>query len=231
MSPLFLGIDVGTQSLRAAVIDAEGNCRSFATSPIHTSYPQPGWAEQDPLEWWQAAREAVPQALARGQLKPEDIAGIGLDCTACTVLPCREDGTPLRKALLWMDQRAFREAAEISVTRDPILRYVSGVISPEWMLPKALWLKRHEPAVYHQAAKLIECTDWFMHQLTGAWTLSLNNVTVKWDYARPDGGWSERLLRQVGLDRSAAACSAATPTPWSRACTRWKAVRRPRARS
>ena len=167
MSPLFLGIDVGTQSLRATVIDATGNCRSFATSPIHTTYPQPGWAEQDALEWWQAAQEAVPQALAGGQVKPGDIAGIGLDCTACTVLPCREDGAPLRKALLWMDQRAFREAAEISVTRDPILRFVSGVVSPEWMLPKALWLKRHEPAVYGQASNLVECTDWFMHQLTG----------------------------------------------------------------
>jgi FGGY-family pentulose kinase len=199
-SPLFLGIDVGTQSLRAAVIDTAGNCRSFATSPIHTTYPQPSWAEQDPSEWWQAAREAVPQALARGQVNPGDIAGIGLDCTACTVLPCRDDGTPLRKALLWMDQRAFREAAEISATADPILRYVSGVISPEWMLPKALWLKRHEPVVFDQSSKLIECTDWFMHQLTGEWTLSLNHVTVKWNYARPDGGWSLPMLRQVGLE-------------------------------
>jgi FGGY-family pentulose kinase len=199
-SPLFLGIDVGTQSLRAAVIDAAGNCRSFATSPINTAYPQPGWAEQEALQWWQAAREAVPQALARGQVNPHDIAGIGLDCTACTVLACREDGTPLRKALLWMDQRAFREAAEISATGDPILRYVSGVVSPEWMLPKALWLKRHQPDIYGQADRIVECTDWFMHQLTGEWTLSLNHVTVKWNYARPDGGWSLPMLRQVGLE-------------------------------
>src|SRR5712692_223822 len=199
-SPLFLGLDVGTQSLRAAVIDAAGNCRSFATSPIQTTYPQPGWAEQDASQWWQAAREAVPQALTRGQVVANDIAGIGLDCTACTVLPCRDDGTPLRKALLWMDQRSYREAAEISATGDPILRYVSGVVSPEWMLPKALWLKRHEPAVYDQSSKLIECTDWFMYQLTGDWTLSLNHVTVKWNYARPDGGWSLPMLRQVGLE-------------------------------
>jgi FGGY-family pentulose kinase len=199
-SPLFLGLDVGTQSFRAAVIDSAGNCRSFATSPINTTYPQPGWAEQNALEWWQAAKEAVPKALAKEQINPADIAGIGLDCTACTVLPCRDDGTPLHPALLWMDQRSFREAAEISATGDPILRYVSGVVSPEWMLPKALWLKRHNSAVYGSASKLVECTDWFMHQLTGEWTLSLNHVTVKWNYARPDGGWSDALLRKVGLD-------------------------------
>lgn len=200
LSPLFLGLDVGTQSFRAAIIDAAGNCRSFATSPIRTTYPQPGWAEQDALEWWQAARDAVTQALSKGQISPSDIAAIGLDCTACTVLPCQNDGTPGHKALLWMDQRSFREAAEISATGDPILRYVSGVVSPEWMLPKALWLQRHEPAVYGKASKIVECTDWFMHQLTGEWTLSLNHVTVKWNYARPDGGWSHSLLQRVGLD-------------------------------
>ena len=199
-TPLFLGLDVGTQSVRAALFDPDGNCRGFATAPLDTTHPHPGWAEQDAGQWWQAARAAIPEALNRGAAKAEDLAGIGLDCTACTVIPSRADGTPLRKALLWMDQRAFREAEEISATRDPILRYVSGVVSPEWMLPKALWLKRHEPAVYDRAERLVECTDWFMYRLTGDWTLSLNHVSVKWNYARPDGGWSAALLRQVGLD-------------------------------
>src|SRR5262249_43410583 len=119
---------------------------------------------------------------------------------SCTVLPCRRDGTPLRRALLWMDQRAVREAEEITATSDPTLRYVSGIVSPEWMLPKALWLKRHEAALYEQTERLVECIDWFMHRLTGEWTLSLNNVTVKWNHAQPDGGWSKALLRHVGLD-------------------------------
>lgn len=198
--PLFLGLDVGTQSVRAALYDPSGNCRTFAAAPLETFHPQPAWAEQDAGQWWQAARAAVREALARGGVSAAEVAGVGLDCTACTVIPCRADGTPLRRALLWMDQRAYREAEEISAAGDPTLRYVSGVVSPEWMLPKALWLKRHEPAVYDQAGRLVECTDWFMFRLTGGWTLSLNNVTVKWDYARPDGGWSRDLLRRVGLD-------------------------------
>jgi FGGY-family pentulose kinase len=198
-SPLLLGIDVGTQSVRAALFDLAGACRAYATAPLDTTHPHPGWAEQDAGQWWHATCSAVPEALARAGARPEEVAGIGLDCTACTVLPCRADGTPLGRALLWMDQRAVREAEEISATGDPSLRYVSGVVSPEWMLPKALWLKRHEPAVYDQAERLVECTDWFMYRLSGTWTLSLNNVTVKWSYARPDGGWSAPLLRQVGL--------------------------------
>jgi FGGY-family pentulose kinase len=199
-SPLFLGLDVGTQSLRAALFDPAGNCRAFATSALDTTHPHPSWAEQDPQQWWQAARDAVPQALARAGAAAGDVAAVGLDCTACTVLCCQGDGQPLGRALLWMDQRAFREAEEISATGDPILRYVSGVVSPEWMLPKALWLKRHDLSRYGRAERLVECTDWFMYRLTGDWTLSLNHVTVKWNYSRPDGGWSRELLRRVGLD-------------------------------
>jgi FGGY-family pentulose kinase len=199
-SPLFLGLDVGTQSVRAALYDPAGSCRAFATAPLETFHPQPAWAEQDANQWWQAARAAVTGAVARAGAAADEIKGIGLDCTACTVLPCAADGTPLRRALLWMDQRSFREAEEISATGDASLRYVSGVVSPEWMLPKALWLKRHEPEVYGRAGRVVECTDWFMFKLTGEWALSLNNVTVKWNYARPDGGWSGAILRRSGLD-------------------------------
>jgi FGGY-family pentulose kinase len=197
---LFLGLDVGTQSVRAAVYDDSGSCRGYATAPLQTVHPRPAWAEQDARAWWQAGCQAVGASLANAVARSEEIAALGLDCTACTVLACTTGGEPLRPALLWMDQRAFREAEEISATRDPILRYVSGVVSPEWMLPKALWLKRHEPEVYGQAGRLVECTDWFMFRLTGEWTLSLNNVTVKWNYARPDGGWSPTMLAAVGLD-------------------------------
>src|SRR5215471_9857144 len=103
--PLFLGLDVGTQSLRAALFDSKGNCRAYATAPLDTFHPQPAWAEQDAEQWWQAARAAVPSALARAGVAADAVAGIGLDCTACTVIACGLDGAPVRRALLWMDQR------------------------------------------------------------------------------------------------------------------------------
>ena len=196
--PFVLGLDVGTQSLRAALVDWHGRTVAYGAAPIETSYPRPTWAEQQPLAWWSAARQAVRLALAQGNARPEQVAAVGLDCTACTVVACDQQAGPLRPALLWMDQRTFREADEISATGEPILRYVSGRVSPEWMLPKALWLKRHEPEIYDQADRIVECTDWMMFRLTGEWTLSLNHVAVKWNYARPDGGWPTSLL--VGVD-------------------------------
>ena len=199
-SPLFLGIDIGTQSVRAALFDAGGNSVAFATRELVTYHPQPAWAEQDPVQWWEGVCSAVPNALDRARANASDIVGIGLDCTACTVVPCRLDGTPLRRALLWMDQRAFREAELLSAAGDPVLRYVSGAVSPEWMLPKALWLKRNERAIYDRTERMVECTDLLMFLLTGEWSLSLNNISVKWNYARPDGGWSQSLLRSAELN-------------------------------
>jgi FGGY-family pentulose kinase len=194
-----LGLDVGTQSLRAALVDPSGNTVAFGTAPIETKYPYPAWAEQNPDRWWRAAAVAVANALAQADAYPDQVVGIGLDCTACTVVACDTDATPLRPALLWMDQRSFREADDISNTADPILRYVSGRVSPEWMLPKALWLKRNERTLYDRAARVVECTDWMMYRLTGDWTLSLNHIAVKWNYARPDGGWPVGVLDAVGL--------------------------------
>ena len=66
------------------------------------------------------------------------------------------------------------------------------------MLPKALWLKRNEPEIYRRAGRIVECTDWMMYRLTGQWTLSLNHVAVKWNYARPDGGWPLALMTGRG---------------------------------
>jgi len=195
-----LGLDVGTQSLRAAIVDFHGKTHAFGVSAIETTYPKPSWAEQQPAAWWEGAKRAVSEALQLSGVRPEQIVGVGLDCTACTVVACDDDGKPARPALLWMDQRSFREADEIGATGDPILRYVSGRVSPEWMLPKALWLKRNQPETYHNASRIVECTDWMMHRLTGEWTLSLNHVAVKWNYARPDGGWPLALMKQVGLE-------------------------------
>ncbi|MDG3002706.1 FGGY-family carbohydrate kinase [Paludisphaera mucosa] len=197
--PIVLGLDVGTQSLRAALVDLDGKTVAYGVEPIETTYPRPSWAEQQPRDWWRAAKAATRAALAKAGASPDQVVAIGLDCTACTVVACGIDGEPLRPALLWMDQRAFREADEISATGDPVLRYVSGRVSPEWMLPKALWLKRNEPETFDRAARIVECTDWMMHRLTGAWTLSLNHLAVKWNYARPDGGWPLAMIAAVGL--------------------------------
>ena len=107
-----------------------------------------------------------------------------------TILPDAQ-GRPLRPALIWMDVRSAPEAADVAATGDPALRINSnggGPVSAEWMIPKSLWLKRHQPELFAAAARICEYQDYINWRLTGRWVASLNNMAVRWHYQSRDGG-------------------------------------------
>jgi len=198
--PFLLSLDCGTQALRVAVFALDGQALGTAVRALDTSYPRVTWAEQHPEDWWAALEATVPEALAAAGLRGEDIGAISLGGASCTVVCCRRDGSVLRPAIMWMDQRAYAEARRVTLTQDPVLQYVSSQESPEWMIPKALWLCANEPEIYRAADLVIEAPDWLLFRLTGRWTASLCNATAKWNYARPAGGYPQSLLATLGAE-------------------------------
>jgi FGGY-family pentulose kinase len=199
-----IGIDVGTQSVRSCLFDLAGTVVASASRPLTTTFPRPAWAEQDPEDWWRGAVETVREILRLSKVDPQEIAALSYDCTACTVVALTADGKPLRPALLWMDERAYEEADEVSATGHEILRYCGGKVSPQWMFAKGRWLERHEPAVFEAARWIVDEADFFTFRLTGRMTASLNNATAKWNYVRPMGGWPADFLRAAKAERLAA---------------------------
>ena len=103
-----------------------------------TVYPQPGWAAQDPWDWWAGICGATRDCLQKVGVDERRLAGISFDATSSTVLLVERDGRPLGPAILWMDQRAVQEVEEIARTRHPVLKYSGGQDSAEWMVPQAL---------------------------------------------------------------------------------------------
>lgn len=199
---LVIGIDGGTESLRAHVFDLTGRSLGAGRGSYATAFPAPAQAEQAPADWWRAAGEAVRGALAAAGVGAEQVIGLAADSTSCTVVACAADGTPLRPALLWMDVRAHREADAVAATGDPALRINgggAGPVSPEWMIPKALWLRRNQPEIYARAARICEYQDWLNHRLTGRWVASRNNVSMRWHWQGDHGGWPVSLLERLGL--------------------------------
>ncbi len=197
-----IGIDGGTESVRAHVFDLEGRSLASHASPYQTAFPAPGQAEQDPEEWWRATGEAVQGAVVAAGIDAQDVTALACDTTSCTVVALNADGIPLRPCLLWMDVRAHAEADEIAATGDPALRLNgagAGPLSPEWMLPKALWLKRHQPDIWARAARIGEYQDFLTLRLTGRWVASLNNLTMRWHYQTRHGGWPDSLLANLDL--------------------------------
>lgn len=198
-SPYLMGIDFGTEGVRVGIFDPEGAPVGFGSSAYRTEHPHAGWAEQDPDAWWSALLEAVPAALSDGEIAPAEIAGISVDATSSTVLAVDSDGQPLRPAILWMDVRASEEAARVAATKDSALKYSGhGAVSAEFGLPKALWLREHEPSNYDSAAYILDCADWVTQRLTGERTVSINIASCKYYFDRDAGGWPAELYEKAG---------------------------------
>ncbi|KAI7844200.1 hypothetical protein COHA_002334 [Chlorella ohadii] len=199
-----IGVDGGTESIRAGVFDLAGTPLSFASQPYPTNFPKPGWAEQNPADWWAGLGAAVREAVASAGVQTTDVAAICVDTTCCTVVALDAAGAALRPALLWMDMRSAPQAAKVAACGDEALAVNSagaGPVSAEWMVPKALWLKENEPEVFERAAVICEYQDFVNFHLTGRWCASVNNASVRWHYStqRP-GGWPTSMLQTLGLE-------------------------------
>lgn len=195
-----LGIDMGTESVRVGVYDTNGKPLALSASVYKTTHPHPGWAEQDPNEWWSSLVEAVHGAVAQADIQPERIAGISCDSTTCTVVALDSSNQLLRPAILWMDVRAADQASRIAQSTHSARKYNGGgPVSAEWYPCKALWLKEEEPDTYHRAAHIVECTDWLTFRLTGRWTANINTASIRAYYDAHNGGWPVGFYEEIGL--------------------------------
>ncbi|MEM0937427.1 MAG: FGGY family carbohydrate kinase [Pseudomonadota bacterium] len=198
-----LTADGGTESLRARVYDLDGTCLASHAEPYDTAFSAGARAEQNPADWWTNFMTASRAAIAQSGVDPAAIDAIAYATTSCTVVALDENGNALRPAIIWMDVRADAEADAVLATGDPALQLNSagqGPVSAEWMLPKALWLKRNEPEVFDRAFRICEYQDYLTHKLTGEWAASLDNVGLRWHYRNREGGWAASLATALGLE-------------------------------
>lgn len=198
----FLTADGGTESVRARIYDLNGTCVASHAETYETTFSPGARAEQNPADWWACLCKATRACLAESGLSGDQIEAMAYATTCCTVVALDAAGQPLRPALMWMDVRADQEADAVLATGDARLKLNSdgaGPVSAEWMVPKALWIKRNEPKVYDTAATICEYQDYLTLRLTGERCASLNNVGLRWHYDNRDGGWAESLVAALGM--------------------------------
>ncbi|PIE33561.1 xylulose kinase [candidate division KSB3 bacterium] len=194
-----LGIDAGTESIRATIFNEQGQCLSSGSSPNQNIHKHPGWAEQSITQWEDSLIDAIKKAFSTCDIPPEEIEGVGIDGTSCTVIFLDAEQNHLRDAIIWMDVRAHKEAEEIAATHDPALKYTGfSNVSAEWFPCKVLWVKRHEPDVFEKAHTIFEHTDWLMYKLTGEITANINTTTIRWFYDAREG-FPTSLYESIGL--------------------------------
>jgi FGGY-family pentulose kinase len=210
---LYLGIDVGTASVRAALFDASGAMRGMATHPIRIERPREDFVEQSSDDIWAAAGAVVRATLMKASATPEDVAGIGFAATCSLVALDAHDrpvtvsptGDDTWNVIVWMDHRAAAFASRINETRHEVLRYVGGSVSPEMQTPKLLWLKESLPGTWRRATRLLDLPDFLVYRATGIDVRSLCTTVCKWTYLGHDGrGWQADFFEQIGLGGLAA---------------------------
>jgi L-ribulokinase len=194
MAKYTIGVDYGTQSGRAVLVEI-GTGKEVATAvkpythgvmdeflPDGTTKLDHDWALQHPTDYLEVLQITIPEVLDKAQVSPEDVIGIGIDFTACTVLPIDKSGTPLclkpeysknphSYVKLWKHHAAQDEANrlnEIAEQRgERFLQRYGGKISSEWMIPKVWQILNEAPEIYHNADQILEATDWVISKLTG----------------------------------------------------------------
>ena len=197
-----IGVDGGTEGIRAFVFDLDGRPLASQATAYKTEFPQPSWAEQNPEDWWVAMGQSVKGALAKAEVPASEVIAMSVDTTCCSVVALDKAGKPLRPCMIWMDVRSAQEADDVAATKDPALRVNgggAGPVSAEWMIPKSLWLKRHQPEIFARAAMVGEYQDFINLRLTGQWAGSLGNACIRWHYQTQHGGVPGSLLAAVGL--------------------------------
>jgi FGGY-family pentulose kinase len=198
--PHFLTFDFGTESVRGGIFDERGSMVATEAQGYRTHFPRAGWAEQRPDEWWESFLKVAARLLEKSGVDRQSIPSMAVDTTSCTVLALDRSFKPLRDAIIWMDVRSYRQAGRIAATGlDPLKYNGFGSVSAEWMPCKALWLKENEPDLYARAAHICGFQDYINLRLTGEYTGSINNTTVRWYYNAREGGWPREFYEKIGL--------------------------------
>lgn len=210
----FIGVDVGTGSARACVIDAAGEIRATHTHPISKWEPRPDYFNQSSTEIWDAVCLCVRTAIEEAAVDPTAVRGIGFDATCSLVVLDEETDEPIsvgpdftnsdQNIVLWMDHRAGEQTDAINASGANLLKYVGGGMSIEMEIPKAKWLKDNMPAELFARAKFYDLPDFLTHRATGSEARSFCSVVCKQGYVPVgvDGskeGWSRKFLNTIGL--------------------------------
>ena len=202
-----LGLDLGSSSVKAALVDARSGktlCISHAPeTEMDIAAPRPGWAEQDPETWWENCRNAIQKLLRRTEISPADIAAIGISYQMHGLVTIDGAGKAVRPAIIWCDSRAvdIGDRAFRDIGEDYCLRhYLNG--PGNFTASKLKWVMENEPDCYERIRYFMLPGDYLAFRMTGEPLTTISGLSegILWDFA--ENGAARRLLDHYGIDRS-----------------------------
>ncbi|NMC13069.1 MAG: hypothetical protein GYA34_09310 [Chloroflexi bacterium] len=197
-----LAFDLGTTALKCALHDFHGNVIAKAAVEYQLIAPDADSVEMDVETYWDAFKTALGAVIRESAINPAHIKALGVSAQGETLIVVDKDGKPLRRAIVWLDNRAQREADELGEKFGHRYAYeITGQVKlvPTWPASKILWIRKHEPQVFEKAAKYLLIEDYFLYRLTGEFVCegSLVTSTCYWNF-RTRQWWTE-MLAELGI--------------------------------
>lgn len=196
-----VGLDVGTTGVKAGVVDAAGAVAGAATCEYDTQTPRPGWAEQEPSEWWLASCAALREAISASGVAPGAVSGIGVSGQMHGSVFLDQDSAVIRPCMLWCDQRTASQCDSITeeVGSANLADWVGNPALPGFTAPKVLWLRENEPGAFERVRHLMLPKDYVNMRLTGVTGTDVSDAsgTLLFDVSRRV--WSEPMLEKLRI--------------------------------
>ena len=196
---LYIGIDLGTSACKFLLVDEAGQVQNTVTKEYPLSFPHPGWSEQDPTLWWQACLDGVPELLSG--FDAGQVAGIGVGGQMHGLVALDAADRVLRPAILWNDGRTAAEVEYLNDTigRDKLSAWTGNIAFAGFTAPKLLWMRKNEPQLFAQIAKIMLPKDYLVYRMTGVHATDYSDASGMLLLDVAHKRWSIEMLALCGL--------------------------------
>lgn len=204
MGQLLLGIDIGTSACKIAVFEKNGTVIAAGSGDYPVYYPQPGWAEQNPDEWWTAVCETIKTLLQKNHIDAQEIAGVGIDGQSWSAIPIDQEGNVLANTPIWMDTRAQDICDRINreIGEENIFALTGNSLQPSYTTAKILWYKENLPQMYEKIDKILQSNAFIAYRLTDALSHDMSQGYGVHCFDMKNGCWNDEMCEKMGIPRS-----------------------------
>jgi len=202
MADYILAHDLGTSGNKATLFGTDGRLIGSRTHAYEVYYDQPLWAEQDAGNWWAAVCQTTKRLLQEHKIAPIDVKAVSFSGQMMGCLPIDRQGNPLRRSIIWADQRAQKQASQLGDKIDAGRFYqINGhKNAASYGIQKAMWIRDNQPETYQNTYKFLNAKDYIVFRLTGAFLTDCSDANSMTCFDLVSRQWSEEIVAASGID-------------------------------
>lgn len=199
-----IGVDLGTSGTKTVLFAEDGTVAASCTIEYPLYQPQNGWAEQNPLDWWNAVCGTTKAVIAKAGISASEIKGVGLSGQMHGLVMLDKSGNVLRKSIIWCDQRTAKECEEITqkVGAENLIKITANPALTGFTASKIMWVKNSEPEIYEKCAHILLPKDFIRYKLTGEFATEVSDASGMQLLDVPNRKWSDQVLDALQIDKS-----------------------------